>query len=409
MRDKKWSAWPSAVALAAALALLPHVTAGAAAGQETGGGWKFQWKDTFRLDSPDGDLHLQFGGRVQFDFTLPDPDDEIEAAFGAIEDANEVRRARLFFQGTLYSNVEFKAEYELAGGDPTFADLYVGLLKTPVGGIRLGHFKEPFSFDRLTSGNYLTFLERSLADAFAPARNVGIMLHDSRGERLTWAVGAFRESDDVGISQGSGKLNLTGRVTGLPVYRDQGRRLLHLGFALSRKDLGGDPFRFRQRPEIHQGPLFVDTRNFAADKVDLWDFEIAAVAGPFWALAEVAGADADAPQAGDPSFGGWFVQAGWFLTGEHRAYRTSAAVFDRQRPKKNFGKDGGRGAWEIAARYSTLDLTDGAVNGGEVDDMSVALNWYLNPSSRIMADYVLSDVDGVGDSRFFLLRFQVDF
>lgn len=409
MRDKKTSVWPSAVALAVALALLPHFTAVAAAAEEAGDGWHFLWKDSFRLDSPDGSFRLQFGGRLQFDWTFPNADDAIEDAFGPLEEANEVRRARLFVQGTLYENVEFKAEYDFAGGSATFDDLYVGLVKTPVGGIRLGHFKEPFSLDRLTGGNYLPFLERSLTDVFAPARNVGIMLHNHRGDRLTWALGAFRESDDVAISEGSGKLNITGRITGLPVYRDQGRRLLHLGLSLSRKDLGGEPFRYRQRPEIHQGPRLVDTGSFSAQEVNLWDFELAVVAGSFWAHGEVMGVEADAAPLGDPSFGGWFIQGGWFLTGEHRAYRTSAAAFDRQSPNKNFGQDGGRGAWEIALRYSTLDLSDAGIDGGEVDDFTVALNWYLNPASRLMMDYVRSDRDGVGKSGFVLLRFQVVF
>jgi len=54
-------------------------------------------------------------------------------------------------------------------------------------------------------------------------------------------------------------------------------------------------------------------------------------------------------------------------------------------------KNGGWGAWEIAARLDSLDLNDGsgatAIAGGEGDRYTLALNWYLNYNFRIMADY----------------------
>lgn len=410
MLDKDSKVWPAVLALAGALVLFPPTITAEEASKGANDGWRFWWKDSFRLESPDGELELRFGGRLHLDASFPDADAEIEDAFGPLADSNQARRGRLYVRGTLYENVEFKAQYEFATGEVQVKDLYLGLKKTPIGAVRVGHFKEPFSLEELTSANYITFLERATNNVFAPSRNVGVMLHDHRGDRLTWAVGAFRESDNLAASEGDGKLNLTGRVTGLPIYQDEGRRLLHLGLSLSRKDLGDELFRFRQRPEAHQAPRFVDTGSFAADKVDLFAVELAVVSGRFWAMSEYIGARADAPQLGDPAFGGWYVESGWFLTrGDYRPYKTSGGSFDRERPNRVFGKDGGRGAWEIAVRYSTLDLTDGAIDGGRMDDVSVALNWYLNSASRVMLDYVTSDVDGVGDAGFFLVRFQVNF
>ena len=73
------------------------------------------------------------------------------------------------------------------------------------------------------------------------------------------------------------------------------------------------------------------------------------------------------------------------------------------------GKDGGKGAWEIAFRYSSIDLNDGAISGGEQDDWSLGLNWYPNPATRLMINYVHAEVDRVGEADFFLVRWQVDF
>jgi len=370
--------------------------------------WKLRWDNTFKLDSPDGRFKLQFGGRLQLDATFADPDAAVETAFGAVDDGTEVRRARLYVSGTVYKQVEFKFEYDFASGDAVATDLYVGLKDTPVGGIRVGHFKEPFGLEELTSSKYLAFIERSLHSVFSPSRNVGVMVHDA-GERFTWAAGAFRESDEFVTSSGSGVLNLTGRVTGVPLYRDDAH-LLHLGLGVSQKDLGDDRFRFRQRPEAHQTPRFVDTGAFAAENVRLWDLELALVWNAFWAAAEVTGAEADAVALGDPSFRSSYVQAGYFLTGQHRAYRRGHGDFAGLKldQSKTFG-EGGKGAWEVAVRYSTLDLNDAAVAGGKIDDVTVALNWYPNPASRLMLNFVHSDVEGVGSADLVLARVQVEF
>jgi phosphate-selective porin OprO/OprP len=80
------------------------------------------------------------------------------------------------------------------------------------------------------------------------------------------------------------------------------------------------------------------------------------------------------------------------------------------------GENGGRGAWEIAARYSTMDLNDSGIVGGEAETVTLGLNWYLNPSVRIMANYVLANVEDAagnadvdGEGHFFAMRFQIDF
>ncbi len=408
MRSGTGSAVARAVVsgLVAALAMAP---AAVAADDD----WKVKWDNGFKVESADGDFKLKFGGRLQADWTFVDPDADLEAAFPGIVDGNEFRRARLFFSGTVYEKVEFKAQYDFAGGETDIKDLYVGVLDTPVGNIRVGHFKEPFSLEELTSSKYITFLEQALpVEAFAPSRNTGIMLHDHRGDRLTWAVGAFRESDDFGVTDNaaSGKLNVTARVTGLPLYEEDGRRMIHVGAGVSQKDFGVDEFRFRARAEVHQlEDRFVDTDDFAAEEVNLYNLELAGVFDRFWFAAEHIAADADASLLGDPGFDGMYVQAGVFLTGgDYRRYKTSAGAWDRMKPGRNFGQ-GGPGAIEIAARYSSIDLSDGLIAGGEQDNLSLALNWYLNPVTRCMINWVRADVDGVGEGDFFLARVQLDF
>jgi phosphate-selective porin OprO/OprP len=364
--------------------------------------WTTKWSNGFKVESADKQFKLGFGGRVQADYTFASGDDTLPA----LEDGFEFRRARLFVSGTVYERVEFKLQYDFTGGDADAKDLYVGLLND-WGTVRFGQYKEYFSLEEQTSSKYVAFLERSLpVEAFSPSRNSGVGVHGKRGDTLNWGVGAFYDTDDFGDSVSEDRYDVTGRLGFRPIYSDDKTRILHLGIAASQQERDGT-LRFRSRPEAHLSPRLVDTGGIAGDSTMLLGGEVAGVFGPFWFASEYIQADTDAPAAGDPTFSGAYAQVGWFLTGESRAFKTSSGAFDRTKPKANFGK--GHGAWEIALRYSTLDLTDGAVDGGEQDDVTLAVNWYLNPVTRLMLNYVRADVDGAGEADFFLARWAIDF
>lgn len=413
------------VAIAAVVALLLTFVSMTAAAENDD--WAAKWDNGFKVTSADGKYKLKFGGRIQADWSFASADAGIEDAVGMVRDGNEFRRARFFMQGVVYGRIEFKAQYDFVGGDADFKDMYIGFLGTPVGNVRVGHFKEPFSLEELTSSKYISFLERSLNSVFSPSRNTGIMLHDRVGNRMTWAAGIFRESDGFGTTKdGNGKLNVTARVTGLPVYEENGARLLHLGLSVSDKDLGDDSFRWRQRPEAHLSPRFVDTGTFMADGATIYSAEVAGVFDRFWFSAEhiradqsnavaTAGTNCSGPcqrgdRLGDPSFGGLYLQTGVFLTDDHRRYKTATGTFSRMKPSRNWGA-GGLGAWELVLRYSTLDLTDEGIAGGEMENFGIGLNWYVNPVTRVMCNFINSDRTDIpdGGARFLSLRVQVDF
>jgi phosphate-selective porin OprO/OprP len=380
--------------------------------------FRVYWKEGIRLDSHDGRFKLKFTGRIMNDWAVFSEDSDTEAFFNEdFGSGAEFRRARLGLGGTIYDVVDFKAEYDFAGGDADFKDVYVGLRKLPaVGHIKVGHVKEPFSLEELTSSKYITFMERALPNVFAPGRNTGILFHDTELDgHLYWGVGGFRETDDFGDGFGEeDEYNITARVTGLPWYEEKGRRLLHLGISYSHKFGDGDEgatVRFRQRPEAHLSPVrFVDTTDIPTDGVDLVTPEVALVFGPFSAQGEYFHASVDRANGSDVDFDGFYLYVSYFLTGEHRSYSKTKGAFDRVKPKQNFGlgKERGWGAWEIAARYSNLDLTDGSISGGELDDFSLGVNWYLYPNARIMGNYIFADLDDVGETNIFQMRFQVD-
>jgi len=370
----------------------------------------FYWKEGLRADSEDGAFKLKFGGRIMLDMAWFEVDEVLDDEEDPLDEAVEFRRARLYFSGTVYDAVEFKAQYDLAGGDADMKDVYIGIKHVGPGKIRIGHFKEPFSLEEITSSKYITLMERSLANTFSPGRNVGIgYLGDAMDERITYGIGVFREADDFGDFSGGSDYNVTARVTGLPLYQDKGEKLVHVGAAYSHKKIPGDELRYRARPEAHLSTRFVNTDHFDAEEADLIGVEAAAVYGPLSVQGEYIMADVKSAAAGAPGFSGYYVEASYFLTGEHRRYKASEGAFSRTKPNQNLMADGGIGAWQLTARYSSIDLNDGTIEGGEVDDVTIGVNWYLNPNTRIMLNYVNSDVDGVGGADIFQVRFQIDF
>ncbi len=375
------------------------------------GTFRAYWKDTVRFETADKAFRFRIGGRIHNDWALTSGEDELEQEVGDLEDGVEFRRAILYMSGLLYERVEFKAEYDFAGGDADVEDLYLGVVDLPViGNVRVGHFLEPFGLEELTGSNDITFIERSLTSAFTPVRNTGVMFHNAQfDERMTWALGVFRDTDSFGDDVGEGEYNVTARLTGLPWYEEGGGNLLHLGVAYSHRSPNDDEVRFRQRPEVHLGPRFVDTHAFPAEALDQVGAEAALVLGPLSLQGEFMHALVNTPEGTDPSFSGFYVMGSYFLTGENRAYKPSAAAFSGVKPKRNLLKDGGAGAWELAARYSHLDLNDGGIEGGGLEDVTVGLNWYLNLNTRLMWNYVHADLGSVGDADMFQMRFQVNF
>ncbi|MCH7890966.1 MAG: hypothetical protein IH921_05625, partial [Gemmatimonadetes bacterium] len=217
--------------------------------------------------------------------------------------------------GQVAENVNFKAEYDFAGGDADFNDVYLQFTDVPfVNKVTVGHFKEPFSLEELGSAKFLTFMERGLPNAFAPARNSGIMLNGNLWEEsVTWAIGGFRQTDDFGDGFGDSDYNVSARLTGSPVYRDEGREVLHLGLSSSYRFLSNEPVAFASVPESNLGPDYVNTDDIPADSVWLLNPELAYVRGPFSLQAEYTYSSVEANSGSDPEFGGYYAYLSYFL------------------------------------------------------------------------------------------------
>jgi len=70
-------------------------------------------------------------------------------------------------------------------------------------------------------------------------------------------------------------------------------------------------------------------------------------------------------------------------------------------------RSGGRGAYEVAARYSYLDLDSGTIAGGKLHDLTLGLNWYANRNMRMMFNYVAASPEGFDVQHAFQARLQL--
>jgi phosphate-selective porin OprO/OprP len=309
--------------------------------------------------------------------------------------------------------------------------------------IRLGAFEPNVGLSAATSTSGMPLLERS--SPAEVARNVAG--GDSRSALQISANGVFGEGDTGMATRWFVSSGVTGNVVSTfnsnatsfstqPFGEQQawiGRVAIapfsssdwqaHVGVnaqyvfhpndttGASGTNAGRYPVQLRDRPELRiDGARLVDTGAIDARHVAVYGAEAAFGMKSFLVESEYFKFNIDrrnttATVLGDPDFDGWYVQGSWVLTGEPRLYDPGDARFNAPKPNFNFNPSAGTwGALEIAARYSDLNLDwrggatgaatpAGGVRGGEQKIASLGLNWYLNPSIRLMFDYQRVDVD----------------
>ncbi len=336
-------------------------------------------------------LEIELGGRVHADYAAHDSDVE------PLRNDLLLRRAKVGLKGKFNKDWSFETAYDFAG-QGSVDDLYVQYDGFDAGTVTIGQFKVRFGLDTLISSNDSPFIERALPiDAFAQSRRKGAGFNRERGN-LTFAAMAFGPSIDGDEGNGAGA-----RLTYAPVNR--GRDVVHLGVAAT-SERPGNEVNFRARPESRPTDFRLVRTGDVDDvrRVNQLGLEAAWRSGPFsvqteWMRADVRRSDGET----DLGLDGWYVGASWVLTGQSREYKGG---------RFRGVETDGTGAWELTARYSTLDLDDADAEGGEQTNMLLGLNWYATRNVRIMANYIKvnSDRRGVADDPSILLvRAQVAF
>ena len=349
------------------------------------------------FERPDGKFKFAFGGRLQID------------AGGFIEDVSdmgsgiEMRRARIKSYGTVFYDWDYKLEVNF---DPDLnvplTDAWLRYTHFKPFTITVGHQKVPFSQQSMTSSNWQVFQERALLDAFIDnqengRRRMGAVLGSYGDQFVHWSLhaGVFGEGLDF-TKSGNEDWGTAGRVTIAPIA-EKTRVLVFGASAYYRQFRGPTVVRVRSKPEAHlANTSMLDTGLLTNGQSSLtWNVDGSFVLGPFHGQGEFTRGTLDRNQSvvfpgasSNLTFDGWYIQAGWFLTGESRNYDYKSGKYKRIMPRREL-----LGAWEVAVRYSQLDLDDRDITGGRQSDVTVGLNWWANRNIMFRFNYVYADAD----------------
>jgi len=378
------------------------------------------------FQSADGRYSIGLTGIIQMDagdYVSFRPDSKLSGP-QELSDGVNARRARIGVTGTA---ADFAFAFVWDGGNSqdtaakgiqTAQIIYTGLKHTA---LELGYSNTFFTLDQSTSANDLMFLERASPSNIATAFNAGDNRFNVGARYFTdrfWAGGYF-----TGPATGDSH-TLTGERFGAferaayQVLKGDDYSL-HLGVGVDElirapNSGNGTPniLSLSDQPELRIDPttfLNTGTLGSASHPVTggyVLDVETAATWKSLFWQGEYYHYDVDTEGLPSAKFDGGYGQVAWAITGETRPYNPQAGSYFRLSPTHPFSlKDGGWGAWEIAARISYVDLDSnliagqaisadpGAVDGGKQTAYSLGLNWYPNDLVRFMVDFSHVDYD----------------
>ncbi len=395
-------------------------------------------------------------------------------------DGVSFRRTRLqaFGKLTEFTNYSIMMDFAQAGR-PSFMDVWGEQEQIPFfGTVRIGQFRQPGTMESWTSIRHFEFLERSVAfQAMEPFRRVGIMAYAmTEDKRTQWAysvyatgltfwngqetvystIGENRNGAQIGDNGG---VAFASRITHL-LYDDsptEDRSLLHVGGGYRYGTTGGSPntdnafaktYRSAIIPEFYVGdpaalgfagagtPLVADTGRILTNDFNDVHLELAGGSGPAHFQTEAMLTTVN--QFGGPMImqPAAYFQCGYMLTGETIGYLHQVGAFDYTvvptTPFFGSGRKGrirGWGAWEVAARWSYVDLSGVNVrpenqlsntpgpppspNPATVNQTTVGVNWYWNRFAKVQFNWIRSmpDYIGYGAAPFDIYgtRFQIEF
>ncbi len=396
----------------------------------------------FGLTSADGANSIEITGRIQFDVGAYPGYKAAEGVgpFGVgkgPQDGVNLRRGRVGVVGKFLDDFNYALIYDFGGStDATPATgienafvTYNGWNKqantVPVA-VDFGYLDVPFTLDESVSSNDIMFMERSSAQAAAvsfggsDARSA----FGLRSYRPRYWLGAYVTGPTAGTAhtgQQNSAIAYIGRATYQVVQTDNAS--LHLGVNLdyskpSKGNATAGTISLSDRPEFRiDSTTTLNTGTIQEKNASVVGAELAAGFQNFYTQAEFyhmtlsqwtngtnsfGGANATSP---DLTFDGGYLEASYSIGGR-RKYNPSSGAYTGVIPDQPYSMStGGMGAFEIAARFSALNLNDhlpaggktfastGGIGGGDQKAYTFGVNWYANNNVRLMLDYVHADIN----------------
>jgi phosphate-selective porin OprO/OprP len=380
-------------------------------------------KGTVSFASSDGAFTVAVHGVMQLDAASYSQVKSLPAAVTArdLNSGVNFRRARIGINGKLFSDFDYNLLTEFGGSGAEDAgrvqEAWLQYSKFDHVKFRVGAYPPLVGLEDGASTNSQPFLERPASAEVARSLSAGDfrMAAGVFGNGNRWLYSLALTGNTVSTlntqatsftaASSDEQLGVAARLAGTPLRGFDW--LVHVGVnytgVINPADAGASaatryPVQLRDRPELRvDGTRLIDTGALNAQSASATGLELAGQYKGLFAQAESFTYKVERynPAAGvtNPTFKGWYVEGGWSLTGEARKYNIQTAAFDGVVPRVNFDpKSGNWGAFELVARYSTLDLNyhEGAalaadrVLGGQQDISSLGLDWQLNADMRLV-------------------------
>ena len=377
------------------------------------------------LKSKDGNYTAGIMGLVQLDAATHNQEGNKNTG-NDLSDGFIVRRAVLTLAGLSEKDFIWFLSYNYAnGGDYPKSGL--GAAAVIYRGYKpwwifAGLFGNSVGLDASNFSTQRQFLEPAMPQAtfaYGPGSPAIGVAATYRGNDYYVRVGFYGEpyknesTDDEGMG-------IHGRVIWQPIK--ERKKAFHLGITgywrtvnssdTFTNNLRDSTLQFRTKGEnVVGGDYILDTGIITdLEKYYHGGIEFAVIEGPLSFQSEWGIVNLDRKTQLDPSFSGGYVQGGYMLTNDSRNYNAYFAQFWRVKPNISL-TEGGMGAWEIAIRASTLNLTDAGIAGGKANSYTLGVNWYMTSFVRSIFNLTHTDAEGPVSEDFNVLgaRLQLEF
>ena len=369
--------------------------------------------DGFSMQSADTNFVLRIKGYGQFDGRAFLDDGPGKSTF-------VMRRLRLGLEGTVFENYDYRVLTDFGSGitsttanNAFLQDALFNIHYWPQFQIQLGKFKEPVSLEVLQSDASLTFVERGLPTQLAPNRDVGIQFHgDLLQSKLNYALAIFNGVPDGGsgdVETADEDKDFVGRIFANP-WRGSGNSWLKglgigIGGSVGHQEGSLPSYVTPGRQKFFSYLNGAGTATDPIVEADGLHWRVAPQGyyyyGPFGLFGEYVLSPQRVTRSGGAATSAtlensaWNIVLSYLLTQEENAFKSVV-------PRRAFSlREGGLGAWEIAARVGQLSVDNQAfplfatsASAQEITSWGVGLNWYLNKNVKFNFDYEQSYFTG---------------
>jgi len=367
-----------------------------------------------RFNSTDRAFSSQIGGRLHTDYAAIEDDRNLAG------NGSRIRNARLGIQGKVFTDWLYKSEFDFAGNTVNATDLFIGYEGWNNRRLIVGRHKMPSGLELLTGIGNITFMERSIAsNMFSVNRQNGISISHA-GNNWSWSAASWLDGVSANNRGKNEDYGYATRISFAPVSINE--QHLHLGSSFSHQQYhkSSDDNLSRDYAEqlLTASPEIslitsppVQSRFQQVKHSNTYGLEAAYIQGP-WSIQSEYFQQQLKHQPRQSRLSGWYLFGTYSLTGESRGYDSNTGRINGIKPTLN-ATEGGYGAWELALRFSEIDLVGNnhaVINpaaGDQGQIWTLGLNWYANQNIRLMANYNHAQIKKTGQSDFDIQAIQL--